>query len=265
LIGVIVAALVQMRVGKELPDDPEYKARLAAGEVQPAHAKAAAGTAPKLPRTAKTSALIFLVGVAFVVVLGLFPRLRTLSEGEKPEVITMPVAIEIVMLTVAAVLLLVTRVKTEVVTKTQTCRAGLTAVVGIFGLAWMGDTFIDSNRDVIVGSLSSMAKAAPWTFSIGLFLASVLLYSQAATARALMPLGLSLGIHPQFLIAMFPAVNGYFLIPNYGTIIAAINFDRSGTTRIGKFVINHSFLLPGLVSTGVAVSVGLLLAELFFR
>jgi anaerobic C4-dicarboxylate transporter DcuA len=137
-------------------------------------------------------------------------------------------------------------------------------VIGIFGLAWMGDTFIDSNREVIVGGLGNMAKAAPWTFSIGLFLASVLLYSQAATARALMPLGLSLGIHPQFLIGMFPAVNGYFLIPNYGTIIAAINFDRSGTTRIGKFVINHSFLIPGLISTTVAVFTGLVIAKLFF-
>ena len=264
LCGVIVAALVQMRVGKELKDDPEYQARLAAGEVQAAHAKPAKGEAVKLPPTAKKSALIFLVGVAFVVALGLFPNLRTLRGGEKPEVIAMPVAIEIVMLTIAAVLLLVTRVKTDAVTKTQTCRAGITAVVGIFGLAWMGDTFIDSNRDVIVGGLGNMAKAAPWTFSIGLFLASVLLYSQAATARALMPLGLSLGIHPQFLIGMFPAVNGYFLIPNYGTIIAAMNFDRSGTTRIGKYVINHSFLLPGLISTTVAVFTGLLIAKVFF-
>src|SRR5204862_986727 len=164
----------------------------------------------------------------------------------------------------AAVLLLITKVKSDAVTKTQTCRAGITAVIGIFGLAWMGDTFIGANRDVIVGGLGNMAKAAPWTFSIGLFLASVLLYSQAATARALMPLGLSLGIHPQFLIGMFPAVNGYFLIPNYGTLIAAINFDRSGTTRIGKFVINHSFLLPGLISTTVAICVGLVIAKLFF-
>ena len=261
LCGVIVAALVQMRVGKELKDDPEYQARLAAGEVQPAQAKS---ETLKLPPTAKKSALIFLAGVGFVVALGLFPNLRTLRGGEKPEVIAMPVAIEMVMLAVAAVLLLVTRIKTDVVTKTQTCRAGITAVVGIFGLAWMGDTFIDSNREVIVGGLGNMAKAAPWTFSIGLFLASVLLYSQAATARALMPLGLSLGIHPQFLIGMFPAVNGYFLIPNYGTIIAAMNFDRSGTTRIGKYVINHSFLIPGLISTSVAVFTGLVIAKVFF-
>ena len=264
LCGVIVAALVQMRVGKELKDDPEYQARLAAGEVQAAKTKPATGEAKTLPTTAKTSALIFLAGVAFVVALGLFPKLRTIPGGEEPEVIAMPVAIEIVMLAIAAILLLVTKVKSDVVTKTQTCRAGITAVVGIFGLAWMGDTFIGANREAIIGGLGGMAKAAPWTFSIGLFLASVLLYSQAATARALMPLGLSLGIAPQFLIGMFPAVNGYFLIPNYGTIIAAMNFDRSGTTRIGKFVINHSFLLPGLISTTVAVFTGLLIAKLFF-
>jgi len=262
LMGVIVAALVQTRVGKELKDDPEYQARLAAGEVEGPKAKAAPGTAADLPKSAKTSALIFLAGVALVVALGLFPQLRTLSGGAKP--IAMPVAIEIIMLAIAAILLLVTKVKSEVVMKTQTCRAGITAVIGIFGLAWMGETFIDSNREVIVGGLGNMAKAMPWTFSIGLFLASVLLYSQAATAGALMPLGLSLGIHPQFLIGMFPAVNGYFLIPNYGTIIAAINFDRSGTTRIGKFVINHSFLLPGLISTTVAVFTGLVIAKLFF-
>jgi anaerobic C4-dicarboxylate transporter DcuA len=263
LIGVIVAALVQTRVGRELKDDSEYQARLTAGEVK-AHVKPAPGEAKPLPATGKISAGIFLTGVAFVVALGLFPTLRTLPGGGKPVTIAMPVAIEIVMLAIAAVLLLVTKVKPDVVTKTQTCRAGITAIVGIFGLAWMGDTFIEANRDVIVGSLGNMAKAAPWTFSIGLFLASVLLYSQAATARALMPLGLSLGIPPQFLIGTFPAVNGYFLIPNYGTIIAAINFDRSGTTRIGKFVINHSFLLPGLISTTVAVFVGLVIAKLFF-
>jgi anaerobic C4-dicarboxylate transporter DcuA len=129
-------------------------------------------------------------------------------------------------------------------------------------LAWLGDTFINANREAIIGGLSAMATAAPWTFAFGLFFASVLLYSQAATARALMPLGLSLGIWPLLLVGMFPAVNGYFLIPNYGTIIAAINFDRSGTTRIGKYVINHSFLVPGLVSTTLAVAIGLLIGSM---
>jgi anaerobic C4-dicarboxylate transporter DcuA len=264
LLGVLVAALVQTRMGKELADDPEYQARLAAGEVEPPRKTAGAAQQVQLPASARTSALIFLAGVALVVVLGLAPGLRTFEGSGKAEVIAMPVAIEIVMLAVAAVVLLITKLKPDVVVKTQTARAGITAVIGIFGLAWMGDTFIAANRDVIIGGLGDMARAAPWTFSIGLFAASVLLYSQAATARALMPLGLSLGIPPQFLISMFPAVNGYFLIPNYGTIIATINFDRSGTTRIGKYVINHSFLVPGLVATVVAVFSGLVIAKLLY-
>ena len=151
------------------------------------------------------------------------------------------------------------------VPKSKTCQSGITAIVGILGLAWLGDTFINANREAIIGGLSAMATAAPWTFAFGLFFASVLLYSQAATARALMPLGLSLGIWPMLLIGMFPALNGYFLIPNYGTIIAAINFDRSGTTRIGKYVINHSFLIPGLVSTILAVAFGLLIGSLIAK
>ena len=124
--------------------------------------------------------------------------------------------------------------------------------------------FIAANQDVIVPAISHMSQAAPWTFALGLFGASVLLYSQAATTRALMPLGLALGIPPQFLIAMFPSVNGYFFIPTYGSLIAAINFDLSGTTKIGKYVLNHSFMIPGIVATSVAVMTGLFLAKLMF-
>jgi anaerobic C4-dicarboxylate transporter DcuA len=109
-----------------------------------------------------------------------------------------------------------------------------------------------------------MAQAYPALFSVGLFATSMLLYSQASTTQTLMPLGVKLGIAPASLAGMFPAVNGYFFIPTYGTLIAAVNFDRSGTTRIGKFVVNHSFMLPGLISTVVAVGTGLVIARLFF-
>ena len=176
----------------------------------------------------------------------------------------MPVTIAIVMLAVAAIILTVTGAPVAEVPKCKTCQSGITAIVGILGLAWLGDTFISANKDTIIGGLSNMAKAAPWTFAIGLFIASMLLYSQAATARALMPLGLSLGIPAASLIGMFPAVNGYFFIPNYGTLIAAIQFDRSGTTRIGKYLLNHSFMLPGLITTVGGVGIGLLLSRLFF-
>ena len=176
----------------------------------------------------------------------------------------MPVVIEIVMLSVAAVMLVVTKVAVDEVPKTSTLRSGVVAVIGIFGLAWLGDSFIAANQAVIVPAISAMSEAAPWTFALGLFGASVLLYSQAATTRALMPLGLALGIPPQFLIAMFPSVNGYFFIPTYGSLIAAINFDLSGTTKIGKYVLNHSFMIPGLIATVVAVFTGLVLAKLMF-
>jgi hypothetical protein len=161
----------------------------------------------------------------------------------------MPIVIEIVMMAVAAIMLMATKVNVDEVPKTATLRAGVVAVIGIFGLAWLGDSFIAAHKDVIVPAIGDWAEAAPWTFAFGLFFASVLLYSQAATTRALMPLGIALGIPPQFLIAMFPSVNGYFFIPTYGSLIAAINFDLSGTTKIGKYVLNHSFMIPGLVAT----------------
>jgi anaerobic C4-dicarboxylate transporter DcuA len=268
LLSVLVAAFVQLRVGKELEDDPEYQRRLKADELAPASKQSTGTNATLLPlrKGAKASAWMFFIGVALVVLAGIFPELRTVSEGaDKSLVISMPIAISLVMLTVAASILTVTRAPVAEVPKCQTCQSGLTAVIGILGLAWLGDTFIKANRDTIIGGLSDMATAAPWTFAIGLFAASMLLYSQAATARALMPLGLSLGIPPASLVGMFPAVNGYFFIPNYGTLIAAMQFDRSGTTRIGKYLLNHSFMLPGLITTAGSVGLGLLIARLFFH
>jgi anaerobic C4-dicarboxylate transporter DcuA len=228
----------------------------------PAPAAAAAPARDPLKASAKPAATIFLVGVALVVMFGFFPGLRTLP-GEK-SALGMPIVIEIVMMAVAAIMLLVTKVKVDDVPKTATLRAGVVAVIGIFGLAWLGDSFIAANKDVIVPAIGDWAKAAPWTFAFGLFFASVLLYSQAATTRALMPLGMALGIPPQFLIAMFPSVNGYFFIPTYGSLIAAINFDLSGTTKIGKYVLNHSFMIPGIVATAVAVITGLAIAKVLF-
>jgi anaerobic C4-dicarboxylate transporter DcuA len=259
LTGVIVAAIVSMFVGKELKDDLEYQKRLKSGAIPPPQA---AAERPPLKPAAKLSAVVFLIGVALVVLFGFFPELRQLPGAKAP--LGMPIVIEIVMLAVAAVMLAATKVPVDEVPKTPTLRAGVVAVIGIFGLAWLGDSFIAANQSVIVPAISDITKAAPWTFTLGLFFASVLLYSQAATTRALMPLGLALGIPPQLLIGSFPAVNGYFFIPTYGSLIAAINFDMSGTTRIGKYILNHSFMIPGLVATFVAVLVGLVIAKLLF-
>jgi anaerobic C4-dicarboxylate transporter DcuA len=207
---------------------------------------------------------MFLIGVLIVVCCGLFPALRRVGPSDAPVTVSMPMTIAIVMFAVAAAMLLFTRAPAAEIVKTKTCQAGLTAVIGILGLAWLGDTFINNNSETIIGGLSRMAQAYPALFSLGLFVTSMLLYSQAATTQTLMPLGVTLGIPSAALAGMFPAVNGYFFIPTYGTLIAAVNFDRSGTTRIGKYVLNHSFMLPGLVSTIVAVTTGLAIFKLFF-
>jgi anaerobic C4-dicarboxylate transporter DcuA len=259
LTGVVAAAIVSMFLGKDLKDDTEYQARLASGQIP---APQADTRQTPLKPGARLSAFIFLAGVALVVLFGFFPSLRQLPGAKSP--LAMPIVIEILMMSVAAIMLLLTRVPVDEVPKTATLRAGVVAVIGIFGLAWLGDSFIAAHKDVIVPAIGDWAKVAPWTFAFGLFLASVLLYSQAATTRALMPLGIALGIPPQFLIAMFPSVNGYFFIPTYGSLIAAINFDLSGTTKIGKYVLNHSFMIPGLVATSVAVFTGLVIARMIF-
>ena len=214
---------VQLRVGKELKDDPEYQRLLASGEIEPpaqviARRRAAAaedgreGQRVHLPRRRRARRA-----------RGHFPASCAPSPARRANrSVSMPIAIAIVMLAVAALILTVTKAPVGDVPKCKTCQSGVTAIIGILGLAWLGDTFINANREVIIGGLSDMAKAAPWTFAIGLFVASMLLYSQAATTRALMPLGLSLGIPAPLLIGMFPAVNGYFFIPNYGTLIAAM-------------------------------------------
>jgi anaerobic C4-dicarboxylate transporter DcuA len=293
LLAVLIAAFVQLRVGKELKDDPEYQKLLASGELE-SPGKTSGTAPPPLKKGAKASASIFLVGVALVVLAGIFPSLRTVAspserlarvatalsavagETDEPPVpaadapgkkkpLSMPITIAIVMLAVAAVILTVTKAPVGEVPKCKTCQSGITAIIGILGLAWLGDTFINANRDFIIGGLSDMARAAPWSFAIGLFVASMLLYSQAATTRALMPLGISLGIPVPYLIGMFPAVNGYFFIPNYGTLIAAMQFDRSRTTRIGKYLLNHSFMLPGIICTVGAVAIGMLIGTLFTK
>ncbi|MHC1729658.1 MAG: anaerobic C4-dicarboxylate transporter family protein [Syntrophobacteraceae bacterium] len=265
LVGVLVAAFIQKRVGKELKDDPEYNRRLKEGLVQAAGTHGQDGVKRELPKTAKISALLFLAAVAAVVFSGLFPALRPLvPQGDKIAPLGMAVTIEIVMLSAAAIILFVTKTPAGKIPATNVAQAGLTAVIGIFGLAWLGDTFIKGNEKVLIGLIGDMTSAYPFTFAIGLFFASVLLFSQAATTRALMPLGISLGIPAPSLVGMWPAVNGYFFLPTYGSLIAAISFDHSGTTRIGKYILNHSFMLPGLVATICSVTTGLIIAKFFF-
>jgi anaerobic C4-dicarboxylate transporter DcuA len=256
-IACMLAAFVSSKMGKELKEDPEYLKRLEAG-LAPIKKDKKEFTATK---GSKISVALFLLAAILVVLLGSFERLRPgwMIEGTFTRM-TMPAAIEIVMLTIAALIMITCKPKVEEIVSGSVFKAGATAVVAIFGIAWMGDTFFQGNLQLISGSISDLVTAAPWLFAIALFALSILLYSQAATVRTLMPLGITLGINPALLIAMFPAVNGYFFIPNYPTVVAAINFDRTGTTRIGKYILNHSFMVPGLIATASAIGIGILLS-----
>lgn len=262
LIGVLVGAFCSMRVGKELMDDPEYQRRVKEGLIGDDGVKTAdvANT-----NKAKWSVIIFLMATLLIVLFGSISEMRPtfIVEG-KAVVMDMPDIIEILMLSAAAMILLFLRIDGIEAVKGSVFPAGMQAVIAIFGIAWMGDTFIKGNIEQLTGSIEGIVQSMPWLFGLALFVMSILLYSQAATVRAIVPLGLALGISPYLLIALFPAVNGYFFIPNYPTVVAAINFDRTGTTHIGKYVLNHSFMMPGLVVTGVAIAAGMLLVSVFF-
>ena len=257
LIGVLVGAFASMRVGKELVDDPEYQRRLQSGELDNAHVEL---NDIKNLFSAKLSVILFIAATVLIVLFGSIPSMRPTFDGKT---LGMPSLIEILMLTTAAIILLVTKTSGAKAAQGSVFSAGMQAVIAIFGVAWMGDTFINGNITQLTGSIESVVTEMPWLFGIALFVMSILLYSQAATVRAIMPLGIALGLNPMLLIALFPAVNGYFFIPNYPTVVAAINFDRTGTTKIGKYILNHSFMMPGMVATVVGILVGILMIQVF--
>lgn len=259
LIGVLAGALYSLRVGKELKDDPEYQRRMASGELGNEHYRTNEVANPK---KAALAVSLFLMATLGIVLFGSMESLRPIFETPDGNVVMeMSHIIEVLMLTAAALILICTKTDGIRAAQGSVFSAGMQAVVAIFGIAWMGDTFIAGNMEALKGSIVDIVTQMPWLFGLALFVMSILLFSQAATIRALLPLGIALGISPYMLIALFPAVNGYFFIPNYPTVVAAINFDRTGTTRIGKYVLNHSFMMPGLIATLVSVALGLLVCR----
>lgn len=266
IIAILVAAFVQNRVGKELEDDPEYQRRLQKGLVSDGDADTGSVMTEQQRKRAKFSVAAFLLGVALVILFGFFPSLRpafSLADGSL-KAVSMTETIEMVMMSVAALIMVVGRADVKKASGGTVFSAGMNAMVGIFGIAWMGDTFFSGHIDFFSGGIAGIVTSAPMMFSVALFVMSIMLFSQAATVRTLYPLGIALGINPLLLVAMFPACNGYFFLPNYPTEVAAINFDETGTTSAGKYVINHSFQLPGFITTVVSVGLGYLAVLLFF-
>lgn len=262
LVGVIVGAIAVSFMGVPLEKDPEYLRRLREGVLSP-EGKSEEALSPQAAKRAKTSVIIFLIGVLSIVLFGSIDSLRpTFTVNGQLVKLGMTQVIEIVMMSTAGLMLVFAKADINKAVKGSVFIAGMQAVIAIFGIAWMGDTFFAGNIEFFKTHIEQIVTQYPFLFSVALFVMSVLLFSQAATVRTLYPLGIALGIPPMAMVAMFPAVNGYFFIPNYPTVVAAINFDRTGTTRIGKYVLNHSFQLPGFVATIVAIAVGYLIIML---
>ena len=255
LIGLLAAAACSYKRGKDLDKDPEFQARLQDPEMYKyMYGETATLLDKVVSKEAKRSVMIFLGAILAIVILA--------ACGYKT--VKMNLVIQIIMLTAAALMIMLCKAKPAVATSGKVFQSGMVAVIAIFGIAWMADTYFGHYMDTIQASLGDMVGKYPWSIAFVFFLVSVLINSQGAVVVAMLPLAYSLGIPGPILLGVLPSVYGYFFIPNYPSDIATVNFDRSGTTKIGKYLLNHSFMMPGLVSVVVSTLMGLLISNLIY-
>ena len=258
--GTLALSLYSLRRGKELKDDPEYQRRMQDPVWRDRILSTTSTTLnEQLPPAARNSVLLFILALVCIVIVAMVPAIRTIPGMEKA--IDMSVIIQMFMLGFGGIILLATRTHVQTVPNGVVFKSGMVAAIAIFGIAWMSDTYFSFAMPHVKGSIQEMVKHAPWTFAFALFGVSVLINSQAATAKMLLPVGISLGIPAPVLIGLMPATYAYFFIPNYPSDIATVNFDVTGTTKIGKYYFNHSFMMPGLIGVGIACLVGLAIAK----
>ncbi|MGV6988607.1 anaerobic C4-dicarboxylate transporter [Testudinibacter sp. P80/BLE/0925] len=260
VLGIFLACLFVNKMGKELKDDPHYQRLLQDPKYTQENSVKLDVENMEISTTAKYSVGLFLFGALLVVVMGALPELRPHFDGKA---MGMAHTIEIIMLTIAALIILICKPDGTEITQGSVFHAGMRAIVAIFGIAWLGDTLMGAHITEVKEMVSGLVEFAPWTFAFALFALSVMVNSQGATVAVLVPLGIALGLPASVIIATFVAVNGYFFIPNYGPIIASIDFDTTGTTRIGKFIFNHSFMVPGLLSMIFSLIFGFIFAGIF--
>lgn len=262
LAAIIVMAFIQNRIGKPLAEDPIYQERLKAGLIAPPKSEHASNEPlPELPKGAALSAYLFLAGVVLVV-LTAFPAFQQMVPDPEGGTVAVSatIMIQIIMFVVALLIVLTTKINPKVITEQSVFGAGIIAVLALFGIAWLADTFVATYLDQIVALLSDVATAVPIAFALAIFILAALTTSQSATTRTLVPIGLAiLPVGP--VVAMWQALSGVLFLPANGTQLAAVAVDETGSTKIGKAVVNHSFMIPLLVSTVVAVGVGLLIAQ----
>ena len=260
LIGVLVGCLFVYKRGAELADDPEFKRRVATGQFQEDYVLER--DTQNATTSAKVSVVIFLLAIAIIVGMTSHPDLLpNIGPGGKP--ISVPTLLQIMMLATGAIIMVVCRVPRDKLDSGSVFKSGLIGAVGILGISWMTDTFFATHLKFITDVFAQTLIQYPMIFGAMLFVTSMVLYSPAATAVALMPIGVSLGLPAEVLIGLIPATCAVFIIPG-GAQISCVAFDRTGTTKIGRFGFNHSYLIPGLVSMAASTVLSLAIAYIIF-
>ncbi len=263
LIGLLFAALASYRRGKDLDKDPEFQKRISDPAMRDYVYGSDATTLDKvIDKKAKLAVYIFLC--AILIIVGLAFCQMIMSKEALARLPKMNIAIQIIMLCATALMIILSKVDLKKAAAGAVWRSGMVAVVAIYGIAWMADTYFGNYMDQIKEMLTGIVTQYPWSIALVFFLVSVLINSQGAVVVAMLPLAYSLGIPGPVLLGVLPSVYGYFFIPNYPSDIATVNFDRTGTTVIGKYLLNHSFMMPGLISVIVATIVGYAMTMLLF-
>ena len=261
LIGTVACALAVMKKGKELAEDPEFQARVASGQVQTLVNNETAAEV-KTTKEAKISVAVFLVAMVGIVLLGAVSALvPTLSDGSKLPLTTV---IEIFMLVAAAVTVLITKLDSNKVLDQPVFKTGMFAVVLAFGLCWLVNTFIADQSSFITDNMSVLTNEHPWIYIIAVFIVGAITTSQSSSTMIMVPIGIALGLPANIIVAGWIACSSNYFIPASGQCVAAIAFDTAGTTKIGKYVLNHSYMLPGLVCTVVSVVSAILIGAVVF-
>lgn len=266
LIGTVAASVAVLKKGKELAEDPEFQRRVAAGEIEDFAKKAIEGNKKEaefeVTKEAKTSVAIFLIAMFGIVLLGAVKSLVPVFADESSLPLTS--VIEIFMLIAAALMVLLTKTDSNKLLEQPVFRTGMFAVVLAFGLCWLVNTFIGDQASFITDNMSALTNQYPWIYIIAVFIVGAITTSQSSTTMIMVPIGIALGLPANIIVAGWIACSSNYFIPASGQCVAALAFDSAGTTKIGKFVLNHSYMLPGLVCTVVSVVVAIALGAVVF-
>ena len=262
LFGLMAAATASYKRGLDLDKDPVFQARLQIPEQREYIYGSGATTLDKvIPVEAKRAVYIFLAALCVIVLFAAVPSLLPSWDGKA---LKMNIVIQIVMISAAALMIIFCKASPKKAVAGPVWQSGMVAVVAIYGIAWLADTYFSNYLGEMQSMLTEIVKEYPWSIAFVFFLVSVLINSQGAVVVAMLPLAYSLGIEGAVLLGVLPSVYGYFFIPNYPSDIATVNFDRSGTTVIGKYLLNHSFMMPGLICVTTSTIVAYLLSMLIF-